>query len=105
MDLEGVEVVQRQFIRRAVKISAELRNRANVGSLRRRRHVADGHVLDHAATKRAYLGHLGNSCLRVGCNPSSSQTGDRSRHQAAPAAVAASFNPKTLDASKKFQKC
>src|SRR6204780_3314161 len=57
MDLEGVDVVQRQFIRRAAEIPAELRNRADVGSLCRRRHVPDRHVLDHAAAKRAQLGH------------------------------------------------
>jgi hypothetical protein len=39
------------------KISAELRNRADVGSLGRRRYVQDRHVLDHAAAKRAQLGH------------------------------------------------
>src|ERR1700733_5043997 len=57
MDLEGVDVVQHQFVRRAAKIPAELRNRADVGSLCRRRHVPDRHVLDHAAAKRAQLGH------------------------------------------------
>jgi len=41
-----------------MKILAELRNRVDVGSLRRRRQIADRHVLDHAATHRAYLGHL-----------------------------------------------
>src|SRR6516164_5028959 len=33
-----------------------------VGSLLRRRQIADRHVLDHAATQRAYLGHRGLSC-------------------------------------------
>src|SRR6516164_6934079 len=36
-----------------------------VGSLRRRRQIADRHVLDHAPTERAHLGHRGISCLRV----------------------------------------
>ena len=48
MDLEGPDVFQTQQIRRTAKISAELRDRVDVGSLRRRRQIADRHVLDHA---------------------------------------------------------
>lgn len=36
---------------------AEPRDRVDAGSLRRRREVADAHVLGHAAAKRADLGH------------------------------------------------
>src|SRR6266487_4217346 len=41
---------------------AELHYAADIGSLCRRREIADGHVLDHTATERAHLGHLGTSC-------------------------------------------
>ena len=55
--LEGPHVLQRQFVRGTSEKPTELRNRMYVGSLRRRREVADRHVLDHAAAKRADLGH------------------------------------------------
>jgi len=58
MHLEGADIFQFQPVRRPAKIAAELRNRADVGSLRRRRQIADGHVFDHAAAKRAQIGHL-----------------------------------------------
>src|SRR5271168_163118 len=45
---------------RPLKILAELRDRMHGTSLRRRRQIADPHVLNHAATQRAHLGHLGN---------------------------------------------
>src|SRR5207247_4521381 len=41
---------------------SELHHAADIGSLCRRREIADGHVLDHTATERAHLGHLGTSC-------------------------------------------
>src|SRR6266480_5465276 len=41
---------------------AELHYAADIGSLCRRREIADGHVLDHTATESAHLGHLGTSC-------------------------------------------
>jgi hypothetical protein len=53
MDLKGAHVVERQIVGRLSKISAEFGDSADVGSLRCRRHVADAHVLDHAAAKRA----------------------------------------------------
>ena len=54
------EVIKREPmpIRRAAEIPAELCHRMHVGSLRRRRQIADGHVFDHAAAKRAQIGHL-----------------------------------------------
>src|SRR3954452_21606139 len=58
MHLDGADVFQFQPVRRSAEIAAELRNRADVGSLRRRRQIADGHVFDHAAAKRAQIGHL-----------------------------------------------
>ena len=57
VNLESADVFQAQPLGRLAEISAELRDRADVGSLRRRRHVTDRHVLDHAAAKRAQLGH------------------------------------------------
>src|ERR1700736_267535 len=93
MHLECANVLQLQFVRRPPEIAAELRNRADIGSLRRWREIADGHVLDHTATQRAHLGHLKPSFQEVGCNTQSSQTGGQSHDLATPAAIAASFNP------------
>src|SRR5208282_2891230 len=81
------------------KISAELRDGVDVGLLRRRRQIADRHVLDHASAQRAHRSHLKISCLRVGCDTPSSQAGEPSRQRATqsprhPAAEAASFNPR-----------
>src|ERR1700704_140154 len=92
MHLKCANVLQLQFVRGPPEIAAELRNRADVGSLRRWREIADGHVLDHAAAQRAHLGHLEISCLGAGCNTRSSQTGGQLSDLAARAAIAASFN-------------
>src|SRR6266545_2383274 len=64
MNLEGVDIFQAETIRRAAKIPAELRYRVEVRLLRRRRQIADRHVLDHAAAKRADLSHRKTSCLQ-----------------------------------------
>src|ERR1700682_1028308 len=93
MHLESANVLQLQFVRGSTEIAAELRNRADVGSLCRWRKIADGHVLDHAVAQRAHLGHLEISCLGAGCNTRSSQTGGQLSDLAARAAIAASFNP------------
>src|ERR1700681_2948142 len=95
MHLESANVLQLQFVGGSTEIAAELRNRADVGSLCRWRKIADGHVLDHAVAQRAHLGHLEISCLGAGCNTRSSQTGGQLSDLAARAAIAASFNPLT----------
>src|SRR5260370_21756909 len=64
MNLEGVDIFQAETIRTAAKIPAQLRYRAEVRLLRRRRQIADRHVLDHAAPKRADLSHRKTSCLK-----------------------------------------
>src|ERR1700724_1538034 len=92
MHLESANVLQLQFVGGSTEIAAELRNRADVGSLCRWRKIADGHVLDHAWAQRAHLGHLEISCLGAGCTKSS-QTGGQLIDLAARAAIAASFNP------------
>src|ERR1700680_298296 len=86
MHLERANALQLQFVRGSTEIAAELRNRADVGSLCRWRKIADGHVLDHAVAQRAHLGHLEI------CNTRSSQTGGQLSDLAARAAIAASFN-------------
>jgi hypothetical protein len=53
LHLIGAHGFHIQPVRRAAKILTELRHRVDVRSLRRRRQIADRHVLDHAATKRA----------------------------------------------------
>ena len=58
MNLIGPNILQAEPIGRATEILTELRNRVDVGSLRRRRQIADRHVLNHPTTKRAHLAHL-----------------------------------------------
>src|ERR1700694_4692341 len=53
MHLESANILQFQFVGGSTEIAAELRNRADVGSLCRWRKIADGHVLDHALAQRA----------------------------------------------------
>ena len=53
MHLESVNILDPLLLRRTAKIPAELRNRANEGSLRHWRQIADRHVFNHAAAKRA----------------------------------------------------
>src|SRR6516225_7397319 len=98
MNLKGVDIFQVETIRRAAKIPAELRYRVEIRLLRRRRQIADRHVLDHAAAKRADLSHRKTSCLKgwVAKNPRSSQTGGDYRDCPLTAAPAASFNPKRV---------
>ncbi len=67
VNLEGADVLQCQLVRRPAKISTELQDSADVGSLRRWRQIADCHVLNHATAKRAHLlGHLITSWLSGG---------------------------------------
>src|SRR6476646_3514245 len=57
--LEGADILQLETIGGSTKIQAQLRYRGKVGSLRRRRQIAEYHILDQAAAKRADLGHRG----------------------------------------------
>src|SRR5262249_49009193 len=66
MKLKRVDIFQAKTIRGATKIPTELRYRIEVRLLRRRRQIADRHVLDHAAAKRADLSHRKTSCLKNG---------------------------------------
>src|SRR6266403_2728367 len=77
MKLKRVDIFQAKTIRGATKIPAELRHGIEVRLLRRRRQIADRHVFDHAAAKRADLSHRKTSCLKswAAKNPQSSQTG------------------------------
>ena len=47
-----------------IEMPAELRDRVDVGLLRRARQIADRHVLDHAPAKRAHRSHLEAPVLR-----------------------------------------
>src|SRR6516162_307281 len=95
MKLKRVDIFQAKTIRGATKIPTELRYRIEVRLLRRRRQIADPHVLDHAAAKRADLSHRKTSCLKGGAakNPRSSQTGGNYCDRPLTAAPAAPFNP------------
>src|SRR5580700_10373135 len=101
MNLERMDIFQAKAIGRATKIAAELRYCAEVRLLRRRRKIADRHVLDHAAAKKADLSHRKTSCLKSWA----SKTHDPLRQEAtvatAPlhAAPAASFNPRRVSQS------
>src|SRR5262249_9375996 len=94
MNLKRVDIFQAKTIRGAPKMPTELRYRIEVRLLRRRRQIADRHVLDHAAAKRADLSHRKTSCLKGGAakNPRSSQTGGNYCDRPLTAAPAASFN-------------
>src|SRR5262245_1395279 len=76
MKLKRVDIFQAETIRGATKISTELRYRIEVRLLCRRRQIADRHVLDHPAAKRADLSHRKTSCLMVWAakNPRPSQS-------------------------------
>src|SRR3974377_249996 len=77
MNLERADILRAQMVGGSAKIATELRYGGKVGSLGRRRQIADRHVLDHAAAKRAELSHWRTSCLKgwASENPQSSQTG------------------------------
>jgi len=64
VNLEGMDLLKAQVIRRPAEMPAKLRNRVEIGLLRRRRQIADRHVLDHATAQRAHRGHLETSCLK-----------------------------------------
>src|SRR5262249_15086917 len=66
MNLKRVDIFQAKTIRGAPKMPTELRYCIEVRLLRRRRQIADRHVLDHAAAKRADLSHRKTSCLKGG---------------------------------------
>jgi hypothetical protein len=46
--MEGPNLFQIEPVRRAAEMPAELGDRIEVGLLRRRRQIADHHVVDHA---------------------------------------------------------
>ena len=101
MNLEDVDIFQAQTIRGGTKIPAELRYGAELRLLRRWRQIADRHVPDHAAAKRADLNHRKISCLKgwASKNPRSSQTGGNRCDRSSTAAQAASFNPPRVNQS------
>src|SRR5215468_10064411 len=68
MKLKRVDIFQAKTIRGATKIPTELRYRIEVRLLRRRRQIADRHVLHHAAAKRADLAIGKPAVLRAGSN-------------------------------------
>src|SRR6516225_8469248 len=92
MKLEGVHIFQAETIRRAAKIPTELRYRVEVRLLRRRRQIADRHVLDHAAAKRADLSHRETSCLKGWASKTLNPLRQEATAIALTAAQAASFN-------------
>jgi hypothetical protein len=106
MNLEGMNLVQAEAIRRPVEMPAELRNRMEIGSLGRRREIADRHVLDHATAQRADRGHLKTSCLKGWAltptilpdrrRPSPHRRIAAPRTAPRPCRAAASFNPSLM---------
>ena len=76
MQLVGADVLHAEPVRRTMEMSAEPRDRIEVGLLSCRREVADRHVLDHPQAKRARRSHVGLLSPRGGMRRStSSQTG------------------------------
>ena len=58
LDSIGVYALKAKPFVRAAEILVELRDGMDIGSLRRRRQIADRHVLDHPQPQGAHLGHL-----------------------------------------------
>ena len=81
MNLKGPDVLQTKLVRRAAEEAAELGNRMHIRSLGRRRQIADCHILDHAPTQRAHLGHRGLPFQGWGEAPKPWQT-ERLEHSA-----------------------
>ena len=54
IDLKSPNILQSQTVRRTTEMATELRNCVKIGSLRRRRQVAQCHVVDHTAAQRVY---------------------------------------------------
>ena len=69
MNLKGPDVFQTKLVRRTPKEPAELGDGMYIRSLSCRRQIADCHVLNHAATQRAYLGHRGSPDPGLGAAP------------------------------------
>ena len=69
MQLECTNILEAKPIRRAAKMSTELRDRMDVGLLRRRRQIADRHVLDHAPAERAHRRPSGTPVSEGGLQP------------------------------------
>src|ERR1700734_2374357 len=68
------DVLERQFIWRLHEVEAEVLDSADVGFLSQRRHVANGHIVDHTLPQRRnFLCH--GRLLSIGLNEQSSQTG------------------------------
>jgi hypothetical protein len=91
VDLEGAYILQLETIGGPTEIPAQLRYRGKAGSLRRRRQIANRHVLNHTAAKQL-LQKLPSEGLGFE-NPQSSRTGGCYCDPSSIAAPAASFNP------------
>ena len=57
MELVGPHLLKAKPVRRTAEMPAELGDGIEVGLLRRRRQIADHHVVDHASAQRADLSH------------------------------------------------
>jgi MFS transporter, FSR family, fosmidomycin resistance protein len=64
VNLIGPHLRQPQPIRRSIEVLSEFRHRMHIASLRRRRQVADLHVLYHTTTQWVHFGHSGISWFR-----------------------------------------
>jgi hypothetical protein len=90
VELVGPHFLKTEASRRAAKMPAELGNRIEVGLLRRRRQIADHHVVDHAPTKGADLSH--RKLLSVGAVQQPNPLRQETAASAAPYREAVSFN-------------
>src|SRR5215472_3627155 len=57
MNLKGPNVLQIELVRRTAKGAAELGDGVHIRTLCRRRQILDCHILNHAPTQWAHLGH------------------------------------------------
>src|SRR5215475_11830417 len=101
MQLIATDIFHAEPIWWTIEMTAELRDRINVGLLRRARQIADRHVLDHAPAKRAHRSHRKLLSREEGCEEPHPLRQETSRSAALPSRrchyyrAAGSFNPHT----------
>jgi hypothetical protein len=84
VQLVGAHLLKAQPLRGTPEIPAELGDGIEVGLLRRRREIADHHVVDHPPTQRAEFSHRKLLSVRWVVQPQASQRGDRDVSRALP---------------------
>src|SRR5215467_3876266 len=74
--LVAPDILERRLVRRTAKEDRELLDEANIIVLGRRPKLTDRHILDHAASQRAY-GRIGHEVLQSGWKFANAPSSDR----------------------------